>query len=255
MPYPDGNGGGFWMIRTAAEADWPQQSRLIQIFDNHDGTLSIFGTILDHASNATAPSSVSNPATPDPSQLASIGRTLAYNDTQVGARQCTPNPCGEGAIKDRNVELILKSPLPEDQGAGKASALALKKGPCANRKRGTRKRDRLRGTKKGDRLLGRGGRDKAQGLRGRDCLKGQRGRDKLMGGPGADRISGGRGADKLVGGRGRDRLKGGRGEDRLFSRGGGSDNVRCGKGRHDRAVIDRHDRVGGCETVVRRRRG
>ncbi len=110
-PYPDGSGGGFWMIRTAAEADWPQQSRLLQIFDNHDGTLSIFGTILDHASNATAPSAISNLSNPDPYQLASIGRTLSYNDPQVGARACSPNPCGEGAAKDRNVELLVRNPL------------------------------------------------------------------------------------------------------------------------------------------------
>jgi metallophosphoesterase (TIGR03767 family) len=110
-PYPDGTGGGFWMIRTAAEADWPQQSRLLQFFDNHDGTLSIFGTILDHASNATAPAAISSLTNPDPFQLASIGRTLSYNDPQVGARACSPNPCGEGAAKDRNVELLLKNPL------------------------------------------------------------------------------------------------------------------------------------------------
>ena len=46
---------GFWSIRTAAEADWPQQNRLLEVMDNRDGTLSIFGTILDHASEATAP--------------------------------------------------------------------------------------------------------------------------------------------------------------------------------------------------------
>jgi len=111
VPYPDGNGGGFWMIRTAAEADWPQQSRLIEVFDNHDGTLSIFGTILDHASNATAPTAISSLTSPDPFELASIGRTLSYNDPQVGARECSPNPCGEGAVKDRNVELLVKNPL------------------------------------------------------------------------------------------------------------------------------------------------
>jgi metallophosphoesterase (TIGR03767 family) len=111
-PYPDGGGGGFWMIRTAAEADWPQQSRLVEVFDNHDGTLSIFGTILDHASNATAPTAISNLTNPDPFQLASIARTIAYNDPQAGARgPCSPSPCGEGAPKDRNVELLLKNPL------------------------------------------------------------------------------------------------------------------------------------------------
>jgi metallophosphoesterase (TIGR03767 family) len=110
-PFPDGSGGGFWGIRTAAEADWPQQSRLLEVFDNRDGTLSIFGTVLDHASNATAPLAISSLTNPDPFQLASIGRTLSYNDFQSGARACSPNPCGEGSADDRNVELLLKNPL------------------------------------------------------------------------------------------------------------------------------------------------
>ncbi|HYP55395.1 MAG TPA: hypothetical protein VEQ41_03720 [Solirubrobacterales bacterium] len=49
-PFPSpGGSGGFWSFRVAAEADWPQQARLLQLFDNRDGTLSIFGTIVDHA--------------------------------------------------------------------------------------------------------------------------------------------------------------------------------------------------------------
>src|SRR3712207_1613975 len=39
---------GFWQIVTASHLDWPQQSRTIEIMDNRDGTLSLFGTILDH---------------------------------------------------------------------------------------------------------------------------------------------------------------------------------------------------------------
>ena len=246
-PIANQKGGGFWMIRTAAEADWPQQSRLLEVFDNGDGTLSIFGTVLDHAGGATAPATLSSFTNPDPDELASIGRTLAYNDFQVGARECTPS-CGEGQTNDRNVELLLRNPLPSSGGV---SGLSLKKGPCANRKSGTRGRDRLRGTKQGDRLRGKGGRDKVLGLKGRDCLKGERGRDRLKGGRGADSLAGGRGADKLVGGKGRDKLKGGAGSDRLVSRGGGRDKVRCGQGPNDVAVVDRRDRVRGCETLKR----
>ena len=54
-PYPGPDGHGFWSVKVAAEADWPQQSRLLQLFDNRDGTLSLFGTIVDHASEVTAP--------------------------------------------------------------------------------------------------------------------------------------------------------------------------------------------------------
>ncbi len=41
------DGGNWWEVNTAAVADWPQQSRLLEIMDNHDGTLSIFGTLTD----------------------------------------------------------------------------------------------------------------------------------------------------------------------------------------------------------------
>ena len=107
--YPGPNGTGFWSIRTAAEADWPQQNRLLEVMDNHDGTLSIFGTILDHASQATAPGSGTSATGMSATDLASIGRTLSYNDPQVGAAQCTP-ACGEGTSNDRNVELLLDDP-------------------------------------------------------------------------------------------------------------------------------------------------
>jgi metallophosphoesterase (TIGR03767 family) len=107
--YPGPNGTGFWSIRTAAEADWPQQNRLLEVMDNRDGTLSIFGTILDHASAATAPPSGSSAAGLTPADLASIGRTLSYNDPQVGATKCSP-ACGEGTSADRNVELLIADP-------------------------------------------------------------------------------------------------------------------------------------------------
>jgi hypothetical protein len=111
-PYPDpaGNGHGFWSIRVAAEADWPQQSRLLQLFDNGDGTLSIFGTILDHAAAATAPAPGTAAAAMTPTDLASVGRTLSYNDAQTGARACAPERCGEGGPDDRNVELVVNDP-------------------------------------------------------------------------------------------------------------------------------------------------
>jgi metallophosphoesterase (TIGR03767 family) len=108
--YPGPDGHGFWSIRVAAEADWPQQSRLLQVFDNRDGTLSIFGTILDHADPATAPPPGTDAAGMGVAELASIGRTLSYNDPQVGGRACAPNPCGEGEADDRNVELIVADP-------------------------------------------------------------------------------------------------------------------------------------------------
>ena len=40
-------GRGFWQINTASHIDWPEQSREIEVMDNRDGTLSLFGTLLD----------------------------------------------------------------------------------------------------------------------------------------------------------------------------------------------------------------
>ena len=103
FPNPSGP-GGFWSIRVAAEADWPQQSRLLQVFDNHDGTLSIFGTILDHVGQSVAPAPGTPAAGMDLNDLASAARTMSFNDLQSGA------PQGEGEAKDRNVELLIDDP-------------------------------------------------------------------------------------------------------------------------------------------------
>lgn len=227
--FPDGKGGGFWQVRVAAEADWPQQARLLQLFDNHDGTLSLFGTIIDHASNATAPTGAATSF--DTNDLASVGRTLSYNDPDSGARACGDTPCGEGAAKDRNVELLIKDPRTSEP-SGKPRLLP---GACTNVQRGTGARETLRGTKAGDKLAGKGGRDKLTGFAGRDCLYG------------------GKGADRITGGKGIDRLNGGPGNDRINSRDGRREIVRCGKGR-DVAITDRRDRTRGCERIRHRGR-
>ena len=67
--------GGFWEINTAAHIDYPQQSRLVEVSDNKDGTLSIFTTILDHAGPTTAgPATCPHPA-PWPASPASCRPT------------------------------------------------------------------------------------------------------------------------------------------------------------------------------------
>ncbi len=103
-PFPAPGGSGFWSIRVAAEADWPQQGRLLEVFDNHDGTLSIFGTILDHVGQSKAPAPGALASGMDLNDLASAGRTMSFNDLQSGA------PQGEGEAKDRNVELLVEDP-------------------------------------------------------------------------------------------------------------------------------------------------
>ncbi|MDX6587075.1 MAG: hypothetical protein QOI31_1548 [Solirubrobacterales bacterium] len=223
-PYPSPSGeGGFWSIRVAAEADWPQQTRLMEIFDNDDGTLSIFGTIVDHASPATAPPSGADGSTFSVDDLASAGRTIAYNDLQAGGRACGGGPCGEGGPNDRNVELIVADPR-EDGGGGE---------DCETLINGTPDADDLTGTPASERIRGKRGNDRLSGLGGADC------------------INGGRGRDRVNGGEGEDGLRGGGGNDRINARDGEHDVVRCGTGRHDRAKGDELDEFVNCERIKR----
>ena len=91
--------GGFWEITTASCIDFPQQQQVVEIVDNRDGTLSLFTTVLDHASPAVPGSSGSS------ADLASRARELAANDW-------AENPSmRRGSPLDRNTELLLPAPF------------------------------------------------------------------------------------------------------------------------------------------------
>jgi hypothetical protein len=227
LPFEKQGGGVWWEITTSALADNPQQHRLIEVMDNGDGTLSIFGTLLDHASPATAPPPGAASAL-DASELASIGRTLAFNDTQTGAA-AIGEPAADAA-RDGNVELLLRDPR-SLRCRGKTATVV-----------GSGGFDRIEGTRGRDVIVGLGGKDKVKTGRGKDLVCGGGGADKLKGGGGKDRFNGGSGADKLKGAdgrdllegdRGRDRLKGGPGRDRLTG-GKGNDSCKGGAGRDRR---------------------
>jgi hypothetical protein len=105
-PHTRQPGGGFWEINTASHIDWPQQSRLIEIADNEDGTLSIFTTMVDHAAKLAMPSSFDSPL-----ELAALSRLLAANDPGYATIGGTDD--GEkrrGRVWDRNVEMIVAAP-------------------------------------------------------------------------------------------------------------------------------------------------
>jgi metallophosphoesterase (TIGR03767 family) len=111
---PHGTGGrGFWEIVTAAHTDWPQQSRLLDLVDNADGTLSLFGTIVDHGGPARpGPRPRRAGARLSPREvewLASVARELSYNDPDAeNGREGRRDRRGTRA--DRNVELLLPNP-------------------------------------------------------------------------------------------------------------------------------------------------
>jgi hypothetical protein len=105
-PHRAPGGGGFWEVNTAAHIDWPQQSRVLELVDNSDGTLSIFATVLDMAAPAAHGGRLDSPTA-----LAALARELAGNDWQSRARP-TPGVDGRrGAVTDRNVELLVPSPF------------------------------------------------------------------------------------------------------------------------------------------------
>jgi metallophosphoesterase (TIGR03767 family) len=104
--------GGFWELNTASHIDWPQQSRLVEIMDNHDGTLSIFGTILDFVAPEPDPTKLSSPA-----QLASLSRLLSANDWQERTGHSPTLDGRRGKTPDRNVELLVPDPRPTSDPA------------------------------------------------------------------------------------------------------------------------------------------
>ena len=99
------DGKAYWEIKSPAIADWPPQDRVIEVMDNCDGTLSIFGTILDTANRVGAPAPGTAAGGFDSETLASIARVLTYNDPQLG-----PGSNAQGKEIDRNVELVIKDP-------------------------------------------------------------------------------------------------------------------------------------------------
>jgi len=97
---PRPGGGGLWEINTAAHIDWPLQSRIIEVADNRDGTLSLFTTVVDHAGPRRWSGKLATSR-----QLASLARELAANDWH------NPGDSARGERTDRNVELVVRNPL------------------------------------------------------------------------------------------------------------------------------------------------
>ena len=90
--------GGFWEINTAAHVDFPQQSRLVEVADNRDGTLSIFTTIVDHAGPAAyGGGSATRPTSP----------VCHASSPRTTGRSGRP---ARGDVEARNVELLVQAP-------------------------------------------------------------------------------------------------------------------------------------------------
>lgn len=96
-------GANWWEVNTASEVDWPQESRLIELMDNADGTLSIFGTLVDHSAPYELPAPGGSASAFNVDQLAALDRAFSYNDPEG-------NLGATGASQDRNVELLVDDP-------------------------------------------------------------------------------------------------------------------------------------------------
>ncbi len=83
---------GYWEIETSSLIDYPQQSRIIEVVDNGNGTGYIFATLVDHNSPAGS--------------MPSISRALSLEDIQLGNNTSG----GEGTPQDQNVQLAISIP-------------------------------------------------------------------------------------------------------------------------------------------------
>jgi Calcineurin-like phosphoesterase len=95
---------GYWEVQSGSVADWPNQARAMEVVDNGDGTLSLFGTMLDF----TATNCMERRFR----RLALIDYVSAWEASHVGT------------ALDRNVELVIPVPAGARARVAAASATA-----------------------------------------------------------------------------------------------------------------------------------
>ncbi|MFF1696020.1 TIGR03767 family metallophosphoesterase [Streptomyces sp. NPDC058257] len=88
--------GSFWEVSTASHIDFPQLARVVELSDNHDGTLSLFTTLIESSA----------PHRTDYADLSQTGLAALYRELSFNAPGAKPALGGEPG--DRNTELILK---------------------------------------------------------------------------------------------------------------------------------------------------
>lgn len=91
--------------------------------------------------------------------------------------------------------------------------------------------------------------DVLAGTDGPDYLEGGGERDTMDAGGGGDCLRGAAGLDSLFGGVGSDRIFGGADEDSIVAADGEADEVICGDGVADRALVDVQDSIKGCQVT------
>jgi metallophosphoesterase (TIGR03767 family) len=96
---------GFWQIETASHADWPQQSRTIEIVQSANGEIFIALTVIDHAAGTTYGKAQT------PLEMAALSRLISANVWQkresLGAKHSAD--WAMGAPHERNTVLRLSA--------------------------------------------------------------------------------------------------------------------------------------------------
>ncbi len=93
---------GYWQVETSSLINYPEQSRIIEVVDNGNGTGAIFTTMVDHNS-------------PDGS-MSALSRSLSLDMVQTD----NDSAGKEGSLSDRNTELAIH--IPDDVEAALQSA-------------------------------------------------------------------------------------------------------------------------------------
>ncbi|MFG2140075.1 TIGR03767 family metallophosphoesterase [Streptomyces sp. NPDC048650] len=102
-PHPTAS-RSFWEVNTASHVDYPHHARLFELADNHDGTVSLFTTLIESAA----------PHRTDLHDLSAVGlaslyRELSYNAPGLGAGLSGGvRESMAGAATDRNTELVVR---------------------------------------------------------------------------------------------------------------------------------------------------
>ncbi|MEU6660755.1 TIGR03767 family metallophosphoesterase [Streptomyces sp. NPDC046821] len=95
-PHTSPEGRTFWEISTASHVDFPQLARIIEVTDNHDGTVSLFTTLIESAA----------PHRTDFADLTQTGLAALYRELSFNAPGSRATLSGTPG--DRNTELVLR---------------------------------------------------------------------------------------------------------------------------------------------------
>ncbi|MFE0100354.1 TIGR03767 family metallophosphoesterase [Streptomyces sp. NPDC059009] len=88
--------GSFWEVSTASHIDFPQLARVVEVVDNHDGTVSLFTTLIESSA----------PHRTDFADLSQTGLAALYRELSFNAPGAKPTLGGDPG--DRNTELVLR---------------------------------------------------------------------------------------------------------------------------------------------------